>query len=542
MDEQSHDTPSEQTPQMRTAVRPAEQVDESPPRVGEVIGVLLLVVLSDQVIYRGHGFCGLALLFAAAPLLMWLGSSRRRFGFDCALIAAMLVLLAVKMIWCGSWLLTGAGFALVVAYAVGLSGSRPYVPETVFRAAEVVRTGYDGWFAYARAAVGLVPSLLPRTAWVSVLMPIAALIVFGWLFVLANPDLVVLFSERLSDFFAKLNEWVLSYFPDSGDLLFWFASAWIVIGLLRPLIASDGVTADAEETREVDAGAESADAFLYPGCRNTMLTLISLFAVYLVFEFKTLWFRRFPEGFHYSGYAHEGAAWLTVALALATVVLSLVFRGNILLDPRLPRLRRLAWIWSAENFLLALAVYNRLFIYIGYNGMTRMRIVGLYGITSVVIGFVFVLWKIAQHRRFLWLIRRQMWTLAFIVYLFALTPLDWIVVNYNVSRVLAGDQAPSVQICVHPINSEGVTQLMPLLDADNEIIREGVRALLAEHHSVAEATEQRRQALGWTTYQHADSLVLAQFREHAEKWAAYRSQAERREALDRFYTYTYQWY
>ncbi len=48
-------------------------------------------------------------------------------------------------------------------------------------------------------------------------------------------------------------------------------------------------------------------------------------------------------------------------------MLSLIFRGRVLADPRLPRLRRLAWLWSAENMLLAAAVYHRLFIYIGFN-------------------------------------------------------------------------------------------------------------------------------------------------------------------------------
>ncbi len=46
--------------------------------------------------------------------------------------------------------------------------------------------------------------------------------------------------------------------------------------------------------------------------------VILIYAVYLAFEFHTLWFRVFPKGFYYSGYAHEGAAWLTIGLVLAT--------------------------------------------------------------------------------------------------------------------------------------------------------------------------------------------------------------------------------
>ena len=74
----------------------------------------------------------------------------------------------------------------------------------------------------------------------------------------------------------------------------------------------------------------------FSACRNTLIAVIVLFAVYLIFEFSTLWFREFPEGFYYSGYAHQGAAWLTVALALATGVLSAVFRTKVVQDARLP--------------------------------------------------------------------------------------------------------------------------------------------------------------------------------------------------------------
>ena len=181
---------------------------------------------------------------------------------------------------------------------------------------------------------------------------------------------------------------------------------------------------------------------MYAACRNTLVTVIGLFAIYLVFEFKTLWWRVFPPGFHYSGYAHQGAAWLTVALALATLILSLALRGSILLDPRLRMLRRWAWIWSLENVLLAIAVYHRLYIYIGFNGMTRMRVVGIFGISAVLIGFLLVLWKIARNRGFLWLLRRHLWTVAIAVYLYSVIPVDVFVVQYNVRRILAGDPAP----------------------------------------------------------------------------------------------------
>ena len=198
------------------------------------------------------------------------------------------------------------------------------------------------------------------------------------------------------------------------------------------------------------AGGEPVKALLYVPFRNTLGTVILLFGVYLVFEFKTLWFREFPTGFGYSGYAHEGAAWLTVALGLSTATLSLIFRGTLLRDARLPRLRRLAWIWSIENLVLAAAVYNRLWIYVGFNGMTWMRTVAFFGITCVLVGFGLVVWKIIKQRNFAWLLRHHLLTLGLFVYLFALTPVDYLVHQYNVRRIMAGDSAPSVQITEHP--------------------------------------------------------------------------------------------
>ena len=89
----------------------------------------------------------------------------------------------------------------------------------------------------------------------------------------------------------------------------------------------------------------------------------------------------------------------------------------------------------------AAAVYNRLFIYIDFNGMTRMRVVGLLGISAVLGGFVLVVWKILRQRGFFWLMQRQLWVLALMVFLGAVLPVDLLVHRYNVSRIMAGDSA-----------------------------------------------------------------------------------------------------
>lgn len=509
--------------------------------------VAALVVICDATIYHGKGFAGYSLLFAAAPMLLVLGSPHVRgrngsspvAGTGLGLLALMLLALSAKLLWCGSNLLIGIGFALLAAFATRLSGLSPYVLEVLVFASQTIQAGYHGAIEHGRF---LSKALQPfgRANWLNFVLPLFTLVLFSVLFVLANPDLLASFSESLRFLAEGSREWLEKYAPGPVQILFWGVVFWISVGLLRPYLRAESLPVSQRPLSPI--AQERSPAPLYSACQNVLLSVTVLFAGYLAFEFKTLWFRVFPTGFHYSGYAHEGAAWLTVALALSTVILSLIFRGDILADPRLPRLRRLAWLWSLENLVLGLAVYHRLFIYVGFNGMTRMRIVGLFGISTVLVGFLMVLWKISRNRDFLWLVRRQLWALSLAVFLYALVPVDTLVVHYNVGRILAGDPAPSVQISVHPISSEGVLHLLPLLESEDAIIREGIRALLAERHDQAEALARRWESEGWTSYQVSDERVLEGLRQASPNWASFKTPDDRATAVRRFHDYAYQWY
>lgn len=509
-------------------------LSRAPVRWRELAAAVTLVALCDLTIYRGQGYAGIAALLFAAPLLLVVGAPRPRLRPAVWIVGAMLVVLVAKLVWCGSSLLACAGFVLLLAFAMSLAGQTPHVLESVVFGSLAVAGGFQGLSHYGRNLTR--ESAVGRLPWIELLLPAGALVLFGSIFILANPDLVTSVSSSAEAFLRRVADWLSQF--SVLEVLFWAVVAWIAVGLMRPAAFRTAHAA----AEVVNAQVQAAPAALYSAFRNTLLTVIVLFAGYLVFEFRTLWFREFPRGFHYSGYAHEGAAWLTFALALATVVLSLVFRGSILADPRLPRLRRLAWIWSALNLIMALAVYNRLFIYIGFNGLTRMRMIGLLGITTVVVGFLWVVWKIAHSRDFVWLVRRQLWTLAAAVYLFAVMPVDAIVCRYNVRRILSGDPAPSVQISVHPISSEGILLLRPLVECRDATIREGVRAMLAERLDEAELLARTRDRLGWTTWQLADQRMLAELRREQSRWSSMSDLAARHEARQKFDAYAYQWY
>ncbi len=508
---------------------------EQPPIVvRELIALLLIVVVCDLTIYRGRGYAGLGLLLIVAPLLLLLGLVRRKFDVSSWVLAPLLMLTSIRLVWCGSPAAVVAGFALLCGFAMGLSGLRPYVLQAVVFAAHLISAGHRGLHHYAKALARFSPNLF-RANWIAVVLPLVTLVVFGAIFILANPDLVKSFNSGLTWLVEGLEIWLANF--HLAEVFFCIGIAWLAIGLLRPDVSQVAMVNDA-----VYVPPGKANAPLYDAFRNTLVMVIGLFAVYLVFEFQTLWFRVFPRGFHYSGYAHEGAAWLTVALGLATLLLSIIFRGRILGDPRLGRLRWLSWIWSLENLLLAVSVFNRLFIYVGFNGMTRMRVIGLLGVASVVCGFLLVLRKIARNYDFVWLIRRQLWTVAFAGYLYAVLPVDAFVNEYNVRRILAGDPAPSVQISVHPTSAEGFLRLEPLIHCEDKIIRQGIRALLAEKLLAAEGDAEKRVERGWTAFQLAEDQLLEQLLAARLQWDIDEGALRRAVALEEFHKYAYQWF
>lgn len=503
----------------------------------ELLVLILLVVLADIAIYRTPGFASLSLWFLLAPWMLAIGSPRQSYSnWMLLILGSMLAALSASMVWCGREIQVVVAGALFSAFALTRAGVCPYVLDTLLFPFRACYGGVAGVVHY-RHQLRWTGQRLSGLRFLNVLLPLGAFVVFGWLFLLANPDLFTFFGERLESVLTTVRDWIVNWSPPPQELIFWLAVLWLGVGSMRPFLMEPIVVAEMDHVDGVTEEGQTP-SLLYAAWRNTLTTVILLFAAYLVFEFQTLWFRDFPEGFYYSGYAHQGAAWLTVALGLATVILSLVFRGQIQRDPRIRTLRRLAWLWSFLNLLLAVAVYHRLYIYIDFNGLTRMRIVGFLGMSAVLVGFLFVLGKIAGNRSFAWLIQRHLWTAAVAIYLFAALPVDVFVVSYNVRRIMTGDLAPSVQLSVQPLDASGCRLLMPLLDCESEEIREGIRALLAQRQWELESHPPR----SWKEFQSAEKLLRAELQLQCERWKAYEDHALRLETLNRFHKFVYQWY
>ncbi len=173
--------------------------------------------------------------------------------------------------------------------------------------------------------------------------------------------------------------------------------------------------------------------------------------------------------------------------------------------------------------------------------------VAFFGTTPVVVGFLLAIYKIARHRDFVWLFRADLWALVATVMVYALTPVDLIVMRYNVTRIMGGNSAPSVQISVHPLDAEGVRELLPLLQCRDEIVREGVRALLAQRWTALPAapatglfTASRWQEVA--QLQLAERLLVDDLQETRSEWEPHIDAPRQHAAWERFREYAYQWH
>ena len=486
-----------------------------------------------------------------------------------AWVSLLIVMLGLKLIWGGSSLQIGCGLCLIICNTMAFSGLSPFLPEAFAFLGSMFLGATDRLRSY-----GIVRpdgSGLGAKQNLSIILPVAVVACFATLFVLANPDIAIGVRRQLQMAFDSLCRLFTGFDIREGAV--WLVSGFTLLGILYPARAYLY-----PERKPVEFELAPELSKMYPAFRNTLLSVIVFFAIYLIFEFSTLWFRKFPENFYYAGYAHQGAFWLTVALALATVVLSAIFRGRVLSDSRLVFLKALAVVWSIENLALSAAVYNRLMIYIGFNGMTQMRVIGLLGITSVVAGFALVVVKLYFDRGFVWLIHRQLWVPAFAILVYAILPVDYLVNRFNVNQIKNGNLAPSVQIVVQRVSAEGILSLVELVECEDLNVQVGARAILAlwaedlmgdnesaymkSHDGLYRGKWQSKYGhrtpwlltnagsshsnpvqSPWKTFQLSEYLLRNELKRIQPKLAPFMQSPEVRDAtIDSFFEYAYQWY
>lgn len=488
-----------------------------PARPRELLAAIGLVAAADLALWSGKdlavGGFGAAAFFVAAPAIVLVAARARRVTFRLGAIAAMFLVIAARCAFAPGLGTVLLGLLGVFALAITMRGRSTFLTDvaasfgatfvTIPRRLTAVLAGVHKHLIATREG--------PRQI-SHVLIPAALVSTFVAIFALANP-LVARWLGGVTQ---------LVGMPAPLRVATWLGLLFGAVLLVRPAVRRSWAPEDAETT---DATSRSAIIV----ARNALVPLNLVFFVYNALDATYLWAGAPPPGVSERQYAHEGAAWLTLALVLLTAVVGVMFRGALAYDPRGRMARVLAFGWLAQGLVLAGGTFRRLAIHITTSGLSNVRILGMFGTAVVALGLVLVGIKLSKRYSFAWLLRRQLDALALSLVAFSVMPTHRVSAPVNVSRVMAHEYQALVNIEEQASEAESAAALLPLLDHDDERIRRGVAALLLDERDVLrKATSSRHR---WRDRDFATARALADLDAASPRLVAVLGDVERKDAI-----------
>jgi len=518
-----------------------------PLKAWDTAAIILITLVADICLYAYPGGLGAAVLLTVATIgLFSLAPKPWRIPDPFLLLAVALIVAA--SVWNIGPLLAVVAVLAVAGLAVKLHQPAWSITEvgwTVPWTAVLAPARFLGHLLRAIGCTGEVEpepeeeeqARGPRLPLRVVLVPLLVVVVFILIFRAASPVI-----ERLTRVvFDWLIEWIeeLWRMLSVARIFSWLFWLMVFAALIRPIAGSFVAEALAKRREGLEEPPPARDNSNYATAAATLIAVNLLFIAFHAFDWPTLYFGAdLPKGASFSDFARGGCKWLTVGLLLSTAIIGIIFRKRMNFHPGSQLLRGLAYVWAGLNGVLAVGALRRLQIYVDYNGMTRMRILGLYGILLVAAGLILMVVKVKRKKNVTWLVRRDLAALWIAIVLFALTPLDYLSWSYNAQQALNGNHRPLANVLVQKMSPESFPPLIPLLDVKDEKVREGVRSRLSTELLGLRKTRPEN----WTQWQGSHAWALEQLEAVSEKLLLDpASEEKRKSAWERFDSYVKPW-
>ena len=505
-----------------------------PLRLWDTLAIVLMAIAADVCLYDNPGGTGAGVLFLVATIgLLSLAPKSDR------AVSPMLLLSILLMTAASAWNFK-AGLGILAFLAVTGLAIKIHRPD--WRISEV------GWvipWTVVLAPVKFLGHLVRLLGFTGesepgepepkrwrliplriVLVPLCVVIVFVMIFRAANP-VVERLTEDIFDWAAELlNElWELISPARIFTWVFWLM---IFAALVRPVVKSYVADKLAKRSEKLKLpNGPAPDNANYATAAATLISVNLLFIAFHAIDWPYLYFdTKLPKGISYSEYAHRGCFWLTVGLLLSTAIIGVIFKKRLNFHPGAGLLRSLSYVWAALNGVLAIGALRRLQMYVDYNGMTRMRIVGIYGIVLVTVGLVLMVIKVRRSRNTAWLVRCDILALWVTLVLLALTPMDYISWTHNAGQAMKGNHRPLANLVAQKrrMSPESLPPLIQLLDyeppgralddaVDAGTLRRGIAAILGQRLDGLRKTKPE----AWTEWQGASDWALRALEAAEEK-------------------------
>ena len=162
---------------------------------------------------------------------------------------------------------------------------------------------------------------------------------------------------------------------------------------------------------------------------------------------------------------HEGTETLIFSIALAIIVLLLFFQGNLNFYKKNQWLKKLAYLWIAQNALLCISVFLRDYYYIIESGLAYKRIGVLFFLALVFVGLATMFWKIYRKRSTFYLLRINAFSVITLLVIATTVDWDYVIAKHNFDR--ANEITLPVDFMV---TLEG--RALPLLEKNKVLLQE----------------------------------------------------------------------
>jgi hypothetical protein len=312
------------------------------------------------------------------------------------------------------------------------------------------------------------------------LLPTLGSAVFIALFAAANP--------LISNAFSRLTLPALFGGISALRTAFWLAILFPLWALLRPKLLV------------LRPRAQSGD-FALPGVSLGSVTL-ALLAFNLIFAIQNgldlafLWSgAALPKGMSLAEYAHRGAYPLIATALLAGLFVLVTLRPG---SPR-AAIRRLVYLWIAQNVLLVASTALRTLDYVEAYSLTRLRIAALIWMALVAVGLLLICWRIARRRSGAWLINANAAVALAALFACAFVDLGAVAARWNVRHAHeAGGRGAALDLCY--LHRLGPSALLPLIELESRPLHAPTRERVAWVRNVILDDLEPAQAdwRGWT--------------------------------------------
>lgn len=269
------------------------------------------------------------------------------------------------------------------------------------------------------------------------IIPLVIIMVFVFIYRLSNP----VFNDLLNNIGEFFDRYVFVLFEDIDFwVIFTFALGLVVNNFIWlrtkvEYIITGDASASEELTRKREnrkkAFASNALKSEYNAAIFLLVTLNIIILILNVIDVKWIWFRTVWEKQYLMQFVHEGTYLLIFSIFISIGLVLYYFRQNLNFYSKNALLKKLSYVWLAQNAIMVISVAIRNYRYIEYFALAYKRIGVFIFLALVLYGLYTVFVKVQKRKSAAYLFSANMYAAVVVLVVASLFNWDVMIARYN---------------------------------------------------------------------------------------------------------------